>query len=92
METIETIALNSSRRSGVAPGTKINLSDVDWAKNGKTLVLVLSTNCKVCSASASFYQHLVAKAESTQKVKLVAVLAQSVEQSREYLKTKKLKY
>jgi hypothetical protein len=73
----------ASEVPGVAVGTKINLSDVDWAKNGKTLLVVLSTNCKFCSASAPFYQHILSKAEST---KLVAVLPQNVEQSREYLK------
>lgn len=69
---------------GVAAGTKVNLSGIDWARNGKTLLLVLSTNCRFCSASAPFYQHLVIKAESA---KLVAVLPQSVEQSKEYLKS-----
>lgn len=46
---------------GVAAGTKINLTDVDWAKNGRTLLLVLSTDCKFCSAGAPFYQHLAKK-------------------------------
>ena len=73
----------ASEVSGVAVGTKISLSDVDWAKNGKTLLLVLSTNCKFCSKSAPFYQRLLIKTEST---KLVAVLPQNVEQSKEYLK------
>ena len=70
----------------VAAGTKINLPDVDWAKNGKTLLLALSTGCKFCSASAPFYQHLVSNAGS-QRVKLIAVLPQNVEQAREYLKS-----
>ena len=72
---------------GVTAGTRINLTDVDWAKNGRTLLLVLSTNCKFCSASAPFYQHLATKAESTHGTKLVAVLPQELERSREYLKS-----
>ncbi len=71
----------------VAAGTKITLPDVDWAKNGKTLLLALSTGCKFCSASAPFYQHLVSNAGSQQGVRLIAVLPQNVEQAREYLKS-----
>jgi len=70
---------------GVAAGTRINLTNVDWAKNGRTLLLVLSTNCKFCSASAPFYQHLASTATSSKSTKLVAVLPQGTEQSREYL-------
>jgi hypothetical protein len=70
---------------GVAAGTKINLADVDWARNGHTLLLVLSTGCKFCSASAPFYQHLVSNAASMRGTKLIAVLPQNVQQSREYL-------
>lgn len=72
---------------GVAAGTKVTLSDVDWARNGKTLLLVLSNNCKFCSTSAPFYQRLIAGVKSQQGVKVIAVLPQSVEQSREYLKS-----
>lgn len=74
--------------SGIEVGTKINLSDVDW-KNDKTLVLVLSTGCKFCSASASFYQTLVAKSASSSGTKLIAVLPQSVEQATEILEEHK---
>jgi len=72
---------------GVSAGTKLNLTDVDWAKNGRTLLLVLSTNCKFCSAGAPFYQHLATRAESTNTTKLMAVLPQELEQSRQYLKS-----
>jgi hypothetical protein len=73
--------------SGIEIGTKINLPDVDWAKNDKTLVLVLSTGCKFCSASASFYQNLVAKSAYSSGTKLIAVFPQSVEQATEYLRS-----
>jgi len=77
----------ASPAPSVATGTKITLPDVDWAKNGKTLLLVLSTGCRFCSASAPFYQHLASKAISQQGARLIAVLPQGVEQSREYLKS-----
>jgi thioredoxin-related protein len=69
--------------SGIAVGTKFNLPDEDWARNGKTLVLALSTNCKYCSASAGFYQRLASVAK--ENTKLVAVLPQATDQSRIYL-------
>lgn len=72
--------------AAVAAGTKIALPDVNWARNGKTLLLVLSTNCKYCSLSAPFYQNLVNRTASPQGAKLIAVLPQGVEQSRQYLK------
>ena len=81
------LSSTASAASGVATGTKITLPDVDWAMNGKTLLLVLSTGCKFCSASAPFYQHLASKAMSQQGAKLIAVLPQGVEQGREYLKS-----
>jgi hypothetical protein len=76
----------ASPAPSLATGTKIALPDVDWAKNGKTLLLVLSTGCRFCSASAPFYQHLAGKAMSQQGVGLIAVLPQGIEQSKEYLK------
>ncbi|HMG74643.1 MAG TPA: hypothetical protein VK582_14175 [Pyrinomonadaceae bacterium] len=79
-----------SDASGIVAGTKINLPDEDWAKNGKTLLLALSTNCKFCSASAPFYQRLASTALSSKNTKLVAVLPQGAEQSREYLSTLKV--
>jgi len=69
--------------SSIVAGTKFNLPDEDWARNGKTLVLALSTNCKYCSASAGFYQRLAST--STKNTKLVAVPPQATEQGREYL-------
>ncbi len=37
--------------SHVSKGTNLknSLLDVDWAKNGRTLVLAISTNCHFCS-------------------------------------------
>lgn len=67
----------------IAAGTKINLPNEDWARNRKTLLLALSTNCKYCSASAGFYQRLANTASSN--TKLVAALPQTPEESQQYL-------
>lgn len=79
--------LTQSDVPGVAAGTKVTLPDVDWGRNGRTLLLVLSTGCKFCSASAPFYQHLVSNVGSQRGLKLIAVLPQNVEQGGEYLKS-----
>jgi thioredoxin-related protein len=68
----------------IAAGTKINLPNEDWAKNRKTLLLALSTNCKYCSASAGFYQRLLSTASSN--TKLVAVFPQPSGESSQYLR------
>ena len=67
----------------IAAGTKINLPNEDWARNRKTLLLALSTNCKYCSASAGFYQRLIGAASSN--TRFVAVFPQSPEESKKYL-------
>jgi thioredoxin-related protein len=72
----------------IAAGTKVNLPNEDWARNRKTLLLALSTNCKYCSASAGFYQRLVNTASSN--TKLVAVLPETREESKQYLTTLKV--
>lgn len=79
---------NASRRSPPAsqikPGTKIEVPEVDWNKNGQTLILALSDKCKYCTESAPFYQRLV---KGRGKTSIVAVLPQPVEQGRKYLES-----
>lgn len=59
------------------------LKDVSWAANQNTLVLGLQTTCHFCTESGPFFQKLtVAAAGST---KIVAVLPQTVEESKQYL-------
>jgi hypothetical protein len=55
---------------------KQSLPGVDWAKNKRTLVLALSTQCHFCTESAPFFQRI--RKETTKDLKMVAVLPQSV--------------
>lgn len=64
-------------------GEKINLPDIDWQKNGKTLLLAVSTTCHFCTESGPFYQHIVKEHGDTQ---LVALVPQQVDEGRQYLK------
>lgn len=63
-------------------GSKAAVPDVDWGRNGRTLVLVLQKGCGYCTDSAPFYQRLAREAGS---VRLVAALPNKVEEGRQYL-------
>jgi thioredoxin-related protein len=66
-------------------GDRISVPNEDWEKNGKTLLLVLSTSCHFCTESAPFYRTLVAKTQNEQQLHVAAIFPQSVEEGREYL-------
>jgi len=68
----------------IAVGTKISLPEVEWAKNGKTMLVVLQKGCRFCTESAAFYQRL-AQTAANKSVKLIAVLPDTPAQGREYL-------
>lgn len=72
-----------SAKSQIQKGNTVNLPDADWQKNGKTLLLVLSTTCHFCTESGRFYQRL---AKGAKGARLTAVMPQSVEDGRRYLK------
>src|ERR1041384_8744722 len=65
-------------------GRKVSLPDVDWAKNGQTLLLVLQRGCHFCTESAPFYQRLTHWADESHKVQLIAVLPQDTDTGRQY--------
>src|SRR2546426_4312395 len=51
----------------IQAGTKITLPKVDWSSNGRTLLIVLSTGCRYCTARAPFYRRLVDEVALTQR-------------------------
>lgn len=69
----------------IPAGTKAALSDVNWAQNGQTLLLVLSRDCHFCTDSAPFYQRLTREIAGRPNVHLIAVLPQDVSEGRKYL-------
>lgn len=69
----------------IQPGTKLSVPGVEWGKNERTLLLVLSTSCHFCTESAPFYQRLAQEKGKKGGVGLVAVLPQSVGESQKYL-------
>lgn len=66
-------------------GSAFLLPDVDWAKNKKTLVLVLQKGCRFCSESTPFYRSLVEKNQD-KKIEIIAVFPQTAEEGKDYLK------
>lgn len=70
---------------GIQFGTKLSLPGMEWGRNRRTLLMVLSTNCHYCTESAPFYQKLVQEKTNHTDVGLLAVLPQSVGESQKYL-------
>jgi len=79
-----TTAVNQKARMQPDIGSKLNVSDVNFSSQPKTLVLALQTGCHFCNESASFYKRII---ENTQNknVKLIAVLPTSIEKSKAHL-------
>lgn len=63
-------------------GAKVMLPEMNWQKNGSTLLLALSTTCHFCTDSAPFYQRIIKDRGDT---KLVALLPQTIDESKSYL-------
>jgi hypothetical protein len=64
-------------------GKKLSLPDIEWPKSRGTLLLALSSQCRFCTESAEFYQALLKK--RTAELRVIAVMPQDLETSREYL-------
>jgi hypothetical protein len=62
---------------------KSRLPGIDWSKNGRTLVLAISTSCHFCKDSEPFYRRIQQEAGSG--TKMVAVLPQSAPDAERYL-------
>jgi len=71
----------------VAVGANLSgrIPGVDWKKNGRTLVLAISTQCHFCKDSAPFYRKL--QEQVGRNLKTVAVLPQPVAEAEQYLKS-----
>jgi len=70
--------------TSVGTSLKRQLPGVDWSKNGKTLVLAISTQCHFCKDSTPFYRKL--EEQVGRNLKTVAVLPQPVGEAEQYLK------
>lgn len=73
------------RTVATAPGTKLPLAGVNWAENGRTLLLALSSRCHFCTESADFYKRLAEARAGREDIRLVAVLPQDLGEGRAYM-------
>ena len=65
-------------------GSTVNLPDVNWSRQPKTLILVLQSGCRFCNESAPFYKSVI-EAARNKNIKLIAVLPTGVDESIEHL-------
>lgn len=65
-------------------GKKVNLADVNFSENPRTVVLALQTTCHFCNESAPFYKRLAEETKG-KNIKLVAVFPTNVEDSARHL-------
>jgi hypothetical protein len=69
--------------AAIGTSLKDRLPGIDWNRNGQTLVLAISTHCHFCTESAPFFRRL--GDEAREKVKMVAVLPESIADAEQYL-------
>jgi peroxiredoxin len=65
-------------------GERLDVPNVNWQQNKKSLVFFLKKDCPYCTSSAPFYRQLIEDA-SHRNVKSVAVLPNSADEARKYL-------
>lgn len=70
----------------ITMGERLNVPNVDWEQNKKSLVFFLMKDCKYCESSAPFYRQLIEDA-SKRNVKWLAILPNSVEEGRKYVQS-----
>jgi thioredoxin-related protein len=73
----------------ISAGEKLNVPNVDWERNKKSLVFFLQKGCVYCTSSAPFYRQLIADA-SSKNVTSLAILPNSAADAREYLQALEL--
>jgi thioredoxin-related protein len=74
----------SNAKAEIPVGKNMKVSDVDFSKAEKTLVLAVSATCHFCSESASFYQKITSEASGA-NLQIVAALPQSASEGKDYL-------
>jgi F plasmid transfer operon protein len=67
-------------------GEKLNVPNVDWERNRKSLVFFLQKGCHYCTESAPFYRQLIADA-ARKNISSLAILPNSADDSRQYLQS-----
>ena len=72
--------------AAISAGERLNLADVNWKENKKSLVFFLNKDCRYCTSSAPLYRQLKEEALK-QNVKSLAVFPHSAEEAKAYLES-----
>ena len=83
--TQNNLASISQPPSGVKIGAKVDVPDVNWNSNRRTLIIYTSKACHFCTESMPFYKELAQKQVEI-KTKIVVVSSNTVEASKGYFK------
>lgn len=75
----------------ISAGERLNLADIDWKQNKKSLVFFLNKDCHYCTSSAPVYRQLKEEAQK-QNVKSLAVFPHSIEEAKVYLESVQLSF
>jgi AhpC/TSA family protein len=75
---------SADRMPRINTGERLNIPNVDWAQNKKSLVFFLKKDCPYCTSSAGLYRQLIEEA-TKRNVKCVAVFPNTLEEARKYL-------
>jgi len=76
-------ARSESHQAGKGTNLKAALPGVDWGKNGRTLVMAISTQCHFCTDSLPLFQKITK--DSGCHVKTLALLPHTKADAEEYL-------
>ena len=77
-----------SKQAKSAPkikGSKIEIPNINWEKNDKTLVLYLNSECRYCTESMPFYKNL-AEVSKEKNINTIVASNDLLETSKKYLK------
>ena len=81
---IEPELFNRNEEPHPVIGSKVELPDVNWSKNPKTIIFTMRTDCAPCRESAAFYKHIIQTADK-RRVRFVAALPTTKKESIFYL-------
>jgi len=68
---------------------RIDVPNVNWSQNGRSLVFFLDKDCAYCTSSAPFYRQLLEEV-AKRDVRALAILPNSIDEARNYLHSLKL--
>jgi hypothetical protein len=78
------LAPNQDLNPALRHGALVSLSGINWAEQGRTLVIAMQVGCHWCEESADFYRDILAS-NSKNTFHAVAVLPQSALESKVFL-------